>query len=77
MDDAILKSETNFKAEFNVRKYMQILAVKNAKADRTYLKIGDTPSAQILRELEIEEHPFQFRFAKPMNSCFDLPVPQA
>ena len=26
-----------------------------------------------LRELEIEEHPFQLRYAEHMTSCFDLP----
>ncbi|MCP3942115.1 MAG: acetoacetate decarboxylase family protein [Desulfobacteraceae bacterium] len=72
---SLLKSETNFKARFNINKYMDLLFKKGATPDRTYLKIGDSPSAQVLNDLEIEKHPFQFRFAEGMNSCFDLPDP--
>ena len=54
---------------------MNLLFKKGAAADRRYLKIGDSPSGRVLKELEIEEHPFQFRFAKEMSSCFDLPNP--
>ena len=38
--------------------------------------IGDSPSAQVLKDLGIEEHPLQLRFAKHMNSSFDLPNPK-
>ena len=71
----LLQSETNFKASFNVNKYMNLLFKKGAVPDREFLKIGDTPSGRVLKALEIEEHPFQFRFAKQMSSCFDLPNP--
>ena len=73
LDGKFLQSETNFKATFNVTKYMQLLLKKNATPDQTYLILGDTESAKVLKDLEIEGHPFQFRFAKHMNSCFDLP----
>jgi hypothetical protein len=69
------QSQTCFKAAFNVTKYMDMLFKKNAKPDREYIKIHDTPSGRVLKELEIEEHPFQFRFARHMSSCFDLPNP--
>ncbi len=75
LDDELLQSETNFKATFNVNKHMGLLFKKDATPDRTYLEIGDTPSGQVLKELEIEKHPFQFRFAKNMSSCFDLSNP--
>ncbi len=75
LGDELLQSETNFKATFNVIKHMNLLFKKGAAADRQYLKIGDTPSGRVLKALEIEEHPFQFRFAKEMSSCFDLPNP--
>ncbi len=75
LGDELLQSETNFKATFNVVKHMRLLFKKGAKPEKAYLKIGDTPCGRVLRELEIEEHPFQTRFAKNMSSCFDLPNP--
>jgi Acetoacetate decarboxylase (ADC) len=75
LGDDLLQSETNFKAVFNVVKHPQLLLKKNAVADRTYLKIGDSHDGDMLRELEIEPRPFQTRFAKNMSSCFDLPNP--
>jgi len=75
LDDKFLQSETNFQGRFNVTKYMGLLFKKNAKPDRLYLTLGDTPSGRMLKELEMEEHPFQFRFAKQISSCFDLANP--
>ena len=75
LGDKLLQSETHFKARFNVTKHMGLLFKKNAKPDRPYLKLGDSPSARVLRDLELEEHPFQLRFAKHMSSCFDLSNP--
>jgi hypothetical protein len=71
----ILRSETNFKARFNVTKHMGQLFSKGAMPDREYLALGDTPSARLLHELDIERHPFQFRYAEHMEACFDLPDP--
>ncbi len=73
LNGKILQNETNFEATFRVKKYMSQLFKKGAKPDRNYIQIGDSPSAQFLRDLEIEEHPFQFRYAEHMSSCFDLP----
>ena len=75
LGDKLLQSETNFKATFSVTKHMDQLFKKGATPDRTYLKVGDTPSGRVLKQLEIERHPFQLRFAKNMSSCFDLPNP--
>ena len=75
LGDEIFQSETNFKATFNVTKHMNLLFKKGLKPDRQYIKIGNTESAKTLNELQLEEHPFQFRFAKHMSSCFDLPNP--
>ena len=69
----LLQSQTWFKGTFHVTKHMNVLFKKNVPPDREYIKIYDTPSGKVLRELDIEEHPFQFRFARHMNSCFDLP----
>jgi hypothetical protein len=76
LDSDFLRSEVCFKGSFKVTKYMKCLARKGLKPDRSYLKIADTPSAQILRSLDIEEHPFQFRYAQHMNSTLDLPKPR-
>ena len=70
-----LRSEVCFKGSFKVTKHMKCLAGKGLKPDRPYLKIADTPSAQILRSLDIEEHPFQLRYARHMNSALELPKP--
>ncbi len=72
LDGKLLRSMTNFKAAFNVTKHMNLLLKKNVKPQRSYLEIGNSQSAQMLRELEIEEHPFQLRYAEHMSSCFDL-----
>lgn len=68
-----LQSETNFKSVFQVNKYMGLLFKKGAKPDQTYLKIGGGPYGKMLRDLELEEHPFQFRYTEGMTSSFDLP----
>ncbi|HOO57383.1 MAG TPA: acetoacetate decarboxylase family protein [bacterium] len=72
LGDDFLQSETCFKANFNVNKYMKQLLVKNKPA-KPFLKLGDTPSGRLLRDLEIEDQPIQTRFAKHMTACFDLP----
>ena len=75
LGDRLLQSETNFKATFNIKKYMPLLFKTGVRPDMAFLILGDTPSGRPLRDLEIEEHPFQLRFAKNMSSCFDLPNP--
>lgn len=75
LGDRFLQSETNFKATFAVNKNPQVLLNKGLPADEPALKIADTPSGRVLRDLEIEEIPLQFRFARGMTSCFDLPNP--
>jgi hypothetical protein len=74
--DQLLQSESCFNGTFNVNKHMGVLLRKGMQPDRQYLTIADTPSGQVLKELEIEAHPFQLRFAKEMSSCFDLPNPE-
>ena len=69
----ILQSETNFSSVFNIEKNMNLLLQKNKKSDFEYLKLGKGKVAEMLRELEIEDIPFQTRYTKGMSSCFDLP----
>ena len=73
LNNTLYKSQTNFKSNFKVKKYMNLLFKKNAEPDRTYIEIGNSKSAQLLKGLEIEPHPFQFRYTEGMSSCFDLP----
>lgn len=73
--DKIEQNKTNFKGDFKVTKYMDVLFTKGKKPDQPYLTIGQGGTADILRKLEIEEHPFQFRYCKSMNSSFDLANP--
>ncbi len=72
LDGKRLKSQTNFKGDFYINTFVDLIWKKNKKSDTTWLKLGDSPRAEILKSLQIEESPFQFRFCKNMNSCFDL-----
>lgn len=76
LNKKLLQSETNFKAQFQVNKYMNLLFKKNVTPKEAYLKIGSGTCAEQLKNLEIEEHPFQFRYAENMCACFDLPNPK-
>ena len=71
-----LQSPTFFKGDFHVNKNMGKLWGEGKKAQRDFLKIYDTPSGQVLKNLEIDPNPFQFRYAQSMTSCFDLPDKQ-
>lgn len=77
LDGRLLQSRTDFKATFNVKKNMQLLLKKNATPAAPYIELGDTSFAPMLKRLEIEEVPFQTRYAEHMSSCFDLPNEQA
>lgn len=68
-----LASRTCFKARFAVTKDLSPLWKKGLPAARKVLTIGAGPSGKLLRELDIEERPFQFRFARGMTAAFDLP----
>jgi hypothetical protein len=72
LDDNLLKSRTFFTGDYTVSKNMGRLFGAGQK-DTKYLWTGDTPSGRILNDLEIDEHPFQFRYAEEVCSCFDLP----
>lgn len=74
-DGNFLQSETRFRGRFNVVKHMDALWSKGKAPDRQYLTIGHGPAAETLRRLKIDPNPFQFRFAKHVSSCFDLPNP--
>ena len=72
LDGKRLKSQTNFKGDFYINKHINLIWKKNQKSETQWLKLNDSPRAAALRSLQIEESPFQFRFCKSMNSCFDL-----
>ena len=72
LDNEMVRAETCFKGSYNINKYMgRLLSSKNV--ENSYLHLGDTPSGRIINNLELDSHPFQFRFAKNVSSCFDLP----
>lgn len=70
-----LQSPTFFKGTFNVIKNMGSLLRGVNIPDREYLKLGQSPSGQLLKNLQIEPQPFQLRYTSKMSSCFDLPNP--
>jgi len=72
LDGQRLKSQTNFQGDFYINKYMSLIWKKDQKSETPWLKLGDSPRAAALKSLQIEESPFQFRFCKSMNSCFDM-----
>lgn len=72
LENQLLQSPTQFKAQFNVNKYMNRLWQKGGK-DPGLLTLGKGPYGDLLRTLDIEPQPFQFRYAAHMNACFDLP----
>lgn len=69
----LLQSATHFKGDFNVVKHMGRLFKKGGTPEHDYLVIGNSESGKLLRSLDIDPNPFQFRYAKTMSSCFDLP----
>ncbi len=71
----IVQSTTSFQSTFALIQYPSLLWRKRLQPDRRYLTIGDGPSAAVLRDLDLEEHPFQFRYSPSMRSAFDLPNP--
>jgi hypothetical protein len=73
-DGAVLKAQTNFKGQFNVNKHMGLLFNKGKKSDRPLLRLGDSPRAEALKRLEIEESVFQTRWCPSMEACFNLGV---
>jgi hypothetical protein len=69
---SMLKSKTCFTGTYNITKYMDRLFTK-AQAQTDHLWLGDTPCGNRIRNLELDSHPFQFRYAEHVRSCFDLP----
>jgi 2-dehydropantoate 2-reductase len=69
----LLQNRTDFRATFKVKKNMQLLFKKGVKPERPCIELGDTSFAPLLKRLEIEEIPFQTRYAEHMSACFDLP----
>ncbi|MEK6625059.1 MAG: hypothetical protein AABY86_08830, partial [Bdellovibrionota bacterium] len=71
--EEFFQSPTHFKGNFNVIKYMGLLFQGRQIPKRQYLILSNTPSTELLKNLTIEEHPFQLRYTSRMVSCFDLP----
>ena len=67
------QSRTDFRATFNVKKNMQLLFKKGVKPKSPCIELGGTSFAPLLKRLEIEQSPFQTRYAEHMSACFDLP----
>ena len=74
LDGQLTKSQTNFRGDFAVSTNPSVLWKPGQPAEIPALKLGPSSPADVLRELDIEEVAFQFRYAESMNSCFDLPL---
>lgn len=71
-EEKLVKGQTNFKGDFQVNKHMGLLFNKGKKSDSPLLTLGDSPRAEVLKKLEIEESVFQTRWCPSMEACFDL-----
>ncbi|WP_196140675.1 acetoacetate decarboxylase family protein [Aliikangiella sp. G2MR2-5] len=74
LGDQLLQSTTCFNGTFSVNKFTDRLW-RNGGDDPGVLSFGEGPYGDMLRALEIEPQPFQFRYTPSMNACFDLPNP--
>jgi len=72
LNNDIIKAQTNFKGDFKVNKHMGLLFNKGKKSNDPLLNLGDSPRAEVLKSLEIEESVFQTRWCPNMEACFDL-----
>ena len=73
LGNRLLQSQTAFKGNFNVNKFMSRLWQHDDDKADSVLSIGEGPQGDLLRSLGIESRPFQFRYSHSMNACFDLP----
>lgn len=71
-EDELVKAQTNFRGNFKVNKHMGLLLNKGKKSSDPLLQLGDSPRAEVLKRLEIEENVFQTRWCPNMEACFDL-----
>jgi len=74
LDGELLKSRTIFKGDFKISTNPSLLWKKGRRAEMPALNLGSSSRADVLRDLQIEEVAFQFRYAESMNCCFDLPL---
>lgn len=74
LNNQLLQSQSQFKAPFNVNKHMNRLW-KTGGDDPGVLTLGKGPFGDMLRKLDIEPQPFQFRHAANLNASFDLANP--
>lgn len=72
LNNDMIKAQTNFKGDFKVEKHMGLLFNKGKKSDNPLLQLGDSPRAEVLKSLDIEESVFQTRWCPSMEACFDL-----
>jgi hypothetical protein len=72
LENERLTSATRFKGTFNLTKNMGSLFSKTPGEDSATIKLGAGAKADMLRQLEIEDQAFQFRYSNSINACFDL-----
>ncbi|MCP4125132.1 MAG: acetoacetate decarboxylase family protein [Bacteroidetes bacterium] len=72
LNNEILKSQTNFRGDFNINKNPALLWKQDIPTDQPALVLGDSPRASVLKQLKLTSTPFQYRYAKVMSSCFDM-----
>lgn len=73
LGNQLLQSQTCFQATFNINKNMSQLFKRCRGEGAAELILGKGRYADQLRALNLESTPFQTRYAKSMNACFDLP----
>lgn len=78
LEGHLARSYTTFEGDFFLNTRLSGLltrppTVNQDPAPVDGIRLGDSPHADVLRQLELEARPFQTRFVHSMNACFDLP----
>ncbi len=71
LNGRLLKAETNFKGDFLIKKNMGVLLNPAKMPAKPYIKLGDTPCGEVLKNLQIAPLPLQTRYVEHMTACFD------
>ncbi|MCA9575555.1 MAG: acetoacetate decarboxylase family protein [Polyangiales bacterium] len=76
LEGKLARSYTTFEGDFHLNTRFGALLSRGVTVNEGAtdgIVLGDSPHADVLRQLELEAHPFQTRFVQSMNACFDLP----
>jgi hypothetical protein len=74
-DGRLMKARTHMTGQFVKHSFPLSLVTSGKVPAQPFVELGTSPSAQVLKNLELRSCPFQLWFATGVSSCFDLPHP--